>query len=56
MELVTMVKSDNSPKVAQINIRLTAEQHRLFKQHCNRTGMNTQAAVTDAIRQVIDGF
>lgn len=56
MELATMVKQDNSPKVTQINIRLTAEQSRLFKQHCNRAGVNTQAAVVDALRRVIEGF
>ena len=56
MQLATLTNPTTVPKVAQINIRLTAEQHRLFKQHGNRTGMNTQAAVTDALRRVIDGF
>lgn len=56
MELAKMVKQENSSKVAQINIRLTAEQQRLFKQHCNRTGMNTQAVVIQALQTVIGGF
>lgn len=43
-------------KAKQANIRLTAEQDRLLKQHCNRTGMTTQAAIIDALRRVIDGF
>ena len=53
---VKIALQENSPKVAQINIRLTAEQQRLFKQHCNRNGMNTQAAVVEALKRVIDGF
>jgi len=43
-------------KAKQANIRLTAEQDRLLKQHCNRTGMTTQAAIVDALRRVIEGF
>jgi predicted DNA binding CopG/RHH family protein len=56
MHLMTTASPATVPKVAQINIRLTAEQLRLFKQHCNRSGMNTQAAVVNALRQIIDGF
>ena len=43
-------------KAKQANIRLTAEQDRLLKQHCNRTGMTTQAAIIDALKRVIEGF
>lgn len=43
-------------KAKQANIRLTAEQDRLLKQHCNRTGMSTQAAIIDALKRVINGF
>ena len=43
-------------KTKQANIRLTAEQDRLLKQPCNRTGVTTQAAIIDALKQVIEGF
>lgn len=55
-----MAPTDNSKaqaiKAKQVNIRLTAEQDRLLKQHCNRTGMTTQAAIIDALKRVIEGF
>ena len=43
-------------KAKQANIRLAAEQNRLLKQHCNRTGMPIQVAIIDALRGVIEGF
>lgn len=43
-------------KTRQVNIRLTPEQDLLLKQHCNRTGMTTQAAIIDALKGVIEGF
>ena len=55
-----MAQTDNSKaqaiKAKQANIRLTAEQDRLLKQHCNRTGMTTQAAINEALTRVIEGF
>lgn len=56
MEFSTVVRQDNPPKIAQINVRLTAEQQRLLRQHCNRTGITTQEAVIDALKRVIEGF
>ena len=46
----------HAAKAKQINIRLTAEQERLLRQHCNRNDQSTQEAVTEALRRVIDGF
>lgn len=43
-------------KTRQVNIRITAEQDRLLKQHCNRSGVTTQAAIIDALKRVIEGF
>jgi hypothetical protein len=43
-------------KTKQANIRLTAEQDRILKQYCIRSGMNTQAAIIDALSKVIPGF
>ena len=43
-------------KVKQANVRLTAEQERLLKVYCVRTGMTTQSAIIDALARVIDGF
>lgn len=55
-----MVQAEDSKlqaiKAKQVNIRLTAEQDRLLEQHCNRTGMTTQAAIIDALRKEIMGF
>ena len=51
--------NDSKPqplKTKQANVRLTPEQDRLLKQHCNRTGMTTQAAIIDALKRVIEGF
>lgn len=56
MDFAKLEQHENSPKVKQINIRLTAEQQRLFKQYCNRSGMNTLAAVADALTRAIEGF
>jgi hypothetical protein len=43
-------------KAKQANIRLTAELDRLLTQHCNQTGITTQAAIIDALRRVIEVF
>lgn len=55
-----MAQTDDSKpqatKEKQANIRLTADQARLLKQHCNRTGQTTQAVIIDALRRVIEGF
>ena len=48
--------SAQAAKDKQINIRLTAEQDRLLKQHCIRQGLTTQTALVNALKQIIDGF
>lgn len=43
-------------KAKQINIRLTAEQERLLRQHCVRERVSVQDAVLEALRRAIPGL
>lgn len=43
-------------KLKQANVRLTAHQALLLKQHCNRAGMTTQEVIIDALKRVIPGL
>ena len=43
-------------KAKQINIRLTAEQERLLRQHCVRERVTLRDVVIDALAHRIDGF
>ena len=56
MNTATRDASPEAAKAKQANIRLTAEQNRLLKQHYNRNGATTQAVIIDALKQVIKGF
>lgn len=55
MKLPT-IKPAAEPKAKQINVRLTAEQERAFRQHCIRAGLNTQAVVVAALAAMVEGF
>lgn len=48
--------TESAIKAKQINVRLTAEQDRLLKQHCNRSSFSTQQAVIAALAAQIPGF
>ena len=43
-------------KAKQINIRLTAEQERLLRQHCVRARVSLRDVVVEALRKEISGF
>ena len=43
-------------KAKQINVRLTAEQERLLRQHCVRARVSPQAVVIEALARTVDGF
>jgi hypothetical protein len=48
--------ASDTGKGKQINIRLTAEQDRLLRQHCVRQRVTLRDVVVDALARQIDGF
>lgn len=45
-----------SAKAKQINIRLTAEQERMLRQHCVRERVTVQDLVIEALKKAMPGF
>ena len=43
-------------KAKQINVRLTAEQEQLLRQHCGRERVTLRDVVVGALACAIDGF
>ena len=43
-------------KAKQINVRLTAEQERLLRQHCVRERVTMQEVVVEALKKAMPGF